>query len=35
MWMEINFVLGKNGGHKSSDLGGRLIAVDRQTVNEW
>ena len=24
---EINFVLGKNGGHRSSSLGGRLIVV--------
>ena len=26
-WMEINFVLGKNGGHRPSSLGGRLIVV--------
>ena len=29
--MEINFVLGKNGGHTPKCLGGRSIAVFRQT----
>ena len=28
--MEINFTLGKNGGHRPSSLGGRLIVVVRQ-----
>ena len=27
LWMEINFVLGKIGGHRLSSLGGRLIVV--------
>ena len=27
VWTEINFVLGKNGGHGPSSLGGRLIVV--------
>ena len=30
MWIEINFVLGRNGSHKPSDLGIRLIVVIRQ-----
>ena len=29
MCSEINFVLGKNGGHMPSSLGGRLIVVVR------
>ena len=29
MWTEINFVLGKNGGHTPSNLGGRLNVVVR------
>ena len=29
--MVINFVLGKNGGHRPSSLGGRSIVV----VSEW
>ena len=29
VWMEINFALGKNGGHNPSGLGGRLITVVR------
>ena len=33
--MEINFALEKNGHYKPSSLGGRLISVDRQAVNEW
>ena len=28
--MEIRFVLGKNGGHRPSSLGGRSIVVVRQ-----
>ena len=28
--MEIDFVLGKNGGHTSNSLGGRSIVVVRQ-----
>ena len=28
--MEINFVLGKNGGYIPSSLGGRSISVGRQ-----
>ena len=31
---EINFVLGKNGGHKPSSLGDRLIVVVRQ-AGRW
>ena len=27
VWTEINFVLGKNGGHRPSNLGGRSIVV--------
>ena len=27
VWMEINSILGKNGGHKPSSLGGRSIVV--------
>ena len=27
VWTEINFVLGKNGGHRPISLGGRLIVV--------
>ena len=30
MRTEINFILGKNGGHRPSSLGGRLILVVRQ-----
>ena len=30
MRMEINFALGKNGGHTSSSLGGRSIVMVRQ-----
>ena len=30
MAMEINFILGKNGGYIPSSLGGRLIVVVRQ-----
>ena len=30
VWMEITFILGKNGGHKPSSLGGRSIVVVRQ-----
>ena len=30
MQMEINFLLGKNGGHRPSSLGGRSIVVVRQ-----
>ena len=30
--MEINIVLGKNGGYMSSSLGGRSISVGRQAV---
>ena len=29
--MEINFVLGKNGGHRPSRLGGRSIVVVSET----
>ena len=29
-WIEINFVLGKNGGHMPGSLGGRSIVVVRQ-----
>ena len=29
VWMEINFVLGKNGGHTPNSLGGRLIVMVR------
>ena len=29
VWMEINFVLGKNGGHTPNSLGDRLIVVVR------
>ena len=31
MRTDINFVLGKNGGHRASSLGGKLIVV----VSEW
>ena len=30
MWMVINFVFKKNGGHKPCGLGGRSIVVVRQ-----
>ena len=30
MQTEINFILGKNGGHRPSSLGGRLILVVRR-----
>ena len=30
--MEANFILGKNGGHMPSSLGGRSIAMVRQAV---
>ena len=30
MWMEINFILGKNGGYMLSSLGSRSIFVVRQ-----
>ena len=32
--MEINLVLGKNGGYIPSSLGGRSISVGRQAVSE-
>ena len=30
VWMEINFVLGKNRGYMPNSLGGRLLIVVRQ-----
>ena len=33
--MEINFVVGKNGGHRPSSLGGRSIVVVSEWVSEW
>ena len=32
--MAMNFILGKNGGHKASGLGGRLIVVVSERVSE-
>ena len=37
MWMEINFVLEKNGGHTPSSLGSKLIVMVRQAdkISTW
>ena len=34
VWTKISFDLGKNGCHRHSDLGGRLIVVVRHLVSE-
>ena len=35
VWMEINFVLEKNRGHKPIGLGGGSIVVVKQVGSEW
>ena len=35
VWMDINFILGKNRGHRPSSLGSRSIVVVNKWVSKW